>query len=168
MTRALAKLDTIRPFIVWWSKSSEPLKMLADEKVVFTTMPNSALFDAAAKKQKIGAIWDYQLYEMDVFAIPRGDPKKPMAMEFLHFATSTKALADVAGWVPYGPARKSSIKVVGNNPELGIAMRPFLPTAPEHFHQAFQVDDAWWAAHGREIAPLWRVWVEGASASDLP
>lgn len=168
VTRALAKLDTIRPFIVWWSKSSEPLKMLADEKVVFTTMPNSALFDAATKKQKIGAIWDYQLYEMDVFGIPRGDPKKPMAMEFLHFATSTKALADMAQWVPYGPARQSSIGVVGNNPELGIAMRPFLPTAPEHFRQGFRVDDAWWAAHAREIAPLWRVWVEGASASDLP
>ncbi|HEY4124421.1 MAG TPA: extracellular solute-binding protein, partial [Rhizomicrobium sp.] len=138
VTRALAKLDTIRPFIVWWSKSGDPLKMLTDEKVVFTTMPNSALFDAAAKKQKIGAIWDYQLYEMDVFGIPRGDPKKPMAMEFLHFATSTKALAKVAEWVPYGPARKSSIGLVGKNPELGIEMRPYLPTAPEHFHQAFR------------------------------
>ena len=168
LMRALAKLDTIRPFIVWWSKSSEPLKMLADEKVVFTTLPNSALFDAAKAKQKVGAIWDGQLYEMDVFAIPRGDPKKPMAMEFLHFATSTKALADVAEWVPYGPARKSSIAKVDNNPELGLAMQPFLPTTPEHFARAFRVDDAWWAKHGKDIAPVWRVWVEGASASDLP
>lgn len=166
--RALAKLDTIRPFIVWWSKSSDPLKMLADEKVVFTTMPNSTLFDAATGKQKIGAIWDNQLYEMDVFAIPRGDPKRPMAMEFLHFATSTKALANVAQWVPYGPVRKSSIALVDKNPELGIAMQPFLPTTPDHLRQAFRVDDSWWAAHGSEIAPLWRVWVEGASASDLP
>jgi putative spermidine/putrescine transport system substrate-binding protein len=142
--------------------------MLAAGKVVFTTMPNSALFDAAQAKQPIGAIWDGQAYEMDVFAIPRGDPKKPMAMEFLHFATSTKPLARVAEWVPYGPARKSSLALVGNNPELGIAMAPFLPTTPDHFRTAFRVDDSWWAAHGRDIAPLWRVWVEGASASDLP
>jgi hypothetical protein len=47
-------------------------------------------------------------------------------------------------------------------------MRAFLPTAPEHVSQAFRVDDAWWARHGKEIAPVWRVWVEGASASDLP
>ena len=168
LMRALAKLDTIRPFIVWWSKSADPLKMLAGQKVVFTTMPNSALFDAAKAKQKVGAIWDYQLYEMDVFGIPRGNPKKPMAMEFLHFATSTKALAHVAEWVPYGPARKSSIALVGDNPETGTAMRNLLPTAPEHFRQAFRVDDAWWARHGKEISPVWRVWVEGASASDLP
>jgi putative spermidine/putrescine transport system substrate-binding protein len=153
---------------VWWSKSGDPLKMLADRKVVFTTMPNSALFDAAKAKQKVGAIWDGQLYEMDVFGIPRGNPKKPMAMEFLHFATSTKALADVAEWVPYGPARKSSVELVGDNPESGMAMRGFLPTTPEHFRQAFRVDDSWWVRHGKEIAPVWRVWVEGASASDLP
>jgi putative spermidine/putrescine transport system substrate-binding protein len=168
LMRALAKLDTIRPFIVWWSRSGDPLKMLADQKVVFTTMPNSALFDAAKAKQKLGAIWDRQLYEMDVFGIPRGNPKKPMAMEFLHFATSTGALAHVAEWVPYGPARKSSIGLVDKNPELDIPMRAFLPTTPGHFKQAFRVDDGWWARHGKEIAPLWRVWVEGASASDLP
>ncbi len=57
---------------------------------------------------------------------------------------------------------------MGKNPELGIPMRAFLPTAPEHFPQAFRVDDGWWAKHGKEIAPAWRVWVEGASASDLP
>ncbi len=168
VARALAKLDTIRPFIVWWSKSSEPRQMLEGEKVVFTTMPNSTLFDAAAKKQNIGVIWDNQLYEMEVFGIPRGDPKKPMAMEFLHFATSTQPLAHVAEWIPYGPARKSSLGLVGKNPELGLAMRPFLPTAPEHFGSAFRVDDVWWAAHGREIAPLWQAWMEGASAADLP
>ncbi len=168
LMRALAKLDTIRPAIVWYAKSGDPLELLADRKVVFTTMPNSGLFDAARRKQKIGAIWDRQLYELDVFGIPRGDPKKPMAMEFLHFATSTGALARVAEWVPYGPARKSSVALVNRNPESGAPMRPFLPTAPEHFARAFRVDDAWWAKHGKDIAPVWRVWVEGASASDLP
>lgn len=168
LKRALAKLDTIRPFIVWWSKSSEPLKLLREGSVVFTTMPNKTAFDAAQRGQKIGAIWDRQLYEMDVFGIPRGNPKKPMAMEFLHFATSSAALAHVAEWVPYGPARKSSLALVKTNPESNLAMRAFLPTAPEHFARAFRVDDDWWARHEKDIAPVWRAWAEGASAGDLP
>jgi len=66
----------------------------------------------------------------------------------------TKALAHVAEWVPYGPARKSSVALIGNNPELGLSMQPFGPTAPEHFASAFQVDDGWWAKHGKDIAPV--------------
>lgn len=168
LRRAFAKLDTLRPYIVWWSKRNEPLTLLKSGRAVFSTMPNRALFDAARTKTKIGALWDRQLYEMDVFGIPRGNPKKPMAMEFLHFATSAPALSEVAEWVPYGPARKSAVPAVGTHRELGIAMRPFLPTAPEHFRTAFRVDDDWWAAHAKDIAPLWRAWRNGTRASDLP
>lgn len=160
--RALAKLDTLRPHIVWWSKSGQPLKLLTGGRVTMTTLPASALFDAAVAKQAVGAIWDGQAYQMDVFAIARGNPKKPMAMEFLHFATGTKPLAAVAGWVPYGPVRRSSVPLVGKHPELGLEMAPFSPTAPEHFRRAFQVNDAWWAQNGPKIAPRWRAWVDRA------
>ena len=42
--------------------------MLEGEKVVFTTMPNSTLFDAAAKKQNIGVIWDISSTRSEVLA----------------------------------------------------------------------------------------------------
>lgn len=168
VSRALAKLDTLRPYIIWWSKSGQPLKLLTEGRVSMTTMPGAALFDAAVAKQSVGAIWDGQAYEMDVFAIPRGNPKKPMAMEFLHFATATKPLAGVAGWVPYGPVRKSSVPLVGRHPDLGIEMSRFLPTKPEHFRHAFRVNDAWWAQHGPKIAPRWRAWVDGAGIGQAP
>ncbi|MBV9330211.1 MAG: hypothetical protein JOZ55_01525 [Alphaproteobacteria bacterium] len=65
----------------------------------------------------------------------------------------------MSAWVPYGPARRSSQVRVGNNPELGIAMQLWLPTAPANFRTAFAVDDAWWQHHGAEIAPLWQEFV---------
>jgi putative spermidine/putrescine transport system substrate-binding protein len=156
--RALAKLDTIRPSIVWWSRSSEPASMLEDGRAAFATILNGDVYDAAIHGNNMGVIWDSQLYEMDVFGIPKGDPRRQMAMDFVRFATSAPSLARVSSWVPYGPARRSAVSLVGKNPELGIAMRPFLATAPEHFSTAFPIDDAWWQAHGSTIALRWEAW----------
>lgn len=157
--RALAKLTTIKPFIVWWSQGSEPIAMLHGGSVAMTTALNGDVYDAAAHHEPVGVIWDRQLYELDVFGIPRGNPNKDMAMDFLRFATRAETLAQVAQWVPYGPARHSALSLVGKNPELHIAMRPFLPTAPENFATAFRVDDSWWIAHGAEMNEKWQQWL---------
>lgn len=155
---ALRKLDTIRTSIVWWSHSSEPAAMLLDGRAAFAMMLNGDIFDAAIHHHDIGVIWDRQLYELDVFGIPKGNPSRAMAMDFVRFATSARSLASVANWVPYGPARRSAVRLVGKNPELDIPMRQFLPTDPEHFATAFAIDDAWWQAHGAEIATRWQAW----------
>jgi len=156
--RALRKLDTIRTSIVWWSHSSEPAVMLQDGRAAFATILNGDVFDAVTHHNNLGVIWDRQLYELDVFGIPRGDPKRAMARDFVRFATSAQNLASVANWIPYGPARRSALPLVGKNPDLAIPMRPFLPTEPKHFATAFAIDDAWWLAYGDEIAPRWREW----------
>jgi hypothetical protein len=65
----------------------------------------------------------------------------------------------VANWVALGPARRSSLALVKNNPETGRPVRPLLPTAPENFRGAFAVDDGWWLAHGEAIASRWREFV---------
>ncbi len=160
VTRALAKLDTLRSALVWSGRGSAPAAMLADGRAAFATILNGDIYDAAAHGSALRVIWDRQLYELDVFAVPAGGPRRAMAMDFIRFATSAPSLARVAEWVPYGPARRSALALVGRNPETGAAMRRFLPTAPENFATAFAVDDAWWLAHGAGIAPRWQAWKE--------
>ena len=48
---------------------------------------------------------------------------------------------------------------VGDNPELNIAMTPFLPTTHEHFATAFAVDDEWWRLHGADLEAPWQAWL---------
>jgi putative spermidine/putrescine transport system substrate-binding protein len=95
-----------------------------------------------------------------VFGVPRGNPKKARALDFIRFATDSQSLAGVADWVPYGPARRSALAFVGRNPETGAAMTPYLPTTKAHFANAFAVDDAWWQSHGAAIQPRWQAWLE--------
>lgn len=157
--RALAKLDSIRPSLVWSNGSAEAVAMLQDGRAAFATVLNGDVFQAAQHGDGIRAIWDRQLYELDVFAVPQGDPKRLRAMDFISFATSSQSLAGVADWVPYGPARRSSSAFVGKNPELGTEMTPFLPTTAAHFSAAFPIDDAWWLRHGASVEARWQAWL---------
>lgn len=156
--RALAKLALLGP-ILWWTNPEEPLRLLEEGRVTMATALNGSLFDAELRHRPLAAIWDRNLYEYDVFAIPFGDPRQERARAFIAFATSTDSLSRVSEWVPYGPARRSSQARVGRNPDLGVAMQPWLPTTPQNAKPAFAVDDAWWQSHGAAIAPIWQEWV---------
>src|SRR5882757_2567201 len=155
LDRAFAKLTALKP--IWAHDSTDALGWVKNGQAVMATALNG---DVQAQKDFApGMIWDHQLYELDVFAIPAGNPNKKRALDFIAYATGSEALAGVASWVGYGPARHSAIALVKKNPELGTPMRPLLPTAPENFHHAFAIDDGWWLAHGAAIAPRWQEFV---------
>ena len=157
LARALHKLDSLGDSRVWYAADSEALELIKSGGAVFVTALNGQLYDAAQKDGAPGVIWDRQLYEFDAFAIPKGNPNKALAMDYIRFATGAEASAGVANWVPYGPARRSALALVGKNPELGTPMQPFLPTA--HFAAAFAVDDAWWRANAARVDIAWRNWL---------
>lgn len=162
VARALAKLDTIRRDIVWLS-GAKAVEQTAEGTVAFALALNGDACAALMRGQPVGVIWDRQLYEFDVFAVPKGDPKKDRAMDFIRYATGSQPLAHVADWVPYGPARRSSLAFIGRNPELGTEMKAFLPTTPANFMSAFRVDDAWWRRHGDSISARWEAWLDQPS-----
>jgi putative spermidine/putrescine transport system substrate-binding protein len=153
LDRAFAKLDTIKPAIVWWKRVSEPIDMLERSELAMTTGLNSRVFSIAAEP-RFGTIWEGQLYQLDVFGIPMGNPNKERGLDFIRFATGTRPLAGQSELLPYGPARRSALKIVGRNPE----MRRHLPTAPENFGRALAVDHDWWAANGTRIEARWAEW----------
>ncbi len=155
LDRAFAKLTALKP--IWAHDSIGALGWLKSGQAVMATALNGDV--AQMKDYTPGVIWDHQLYELDVLGIPAGNKNKKRALDYIAYATGSAPLAGVANWVPYGPARRSSVALVGNNPETGIAMRALLPTAPENFRHAFAVDDGWWLAHGGAIASRWREFV---------
>lgn len=155
LDRAFAKLKTLRP--IWAHDSTDAIRWVANGQAVMATALNGDVHDSAQKDFAAGIIWDHQLYEMDVFGIPKGDPNKERALDFIAYATGSSPLAKVAGWVPYGPARRSAVPLIGNNPELNTPMAPWATTA--HFQNAFAVDDTWWLSHEAQLASRWQEFV---------
>jgi putative spermidine/putrescine transport system substrate-binding protein len=156
--RAFAKLDSIKPSLVWWRRTNEPIDAIQRGEVAMATALNGRVYDGQMAGKSVAALWDRQLYQMDVFGIPKGSPNRRRARNFIAFATASQALADEARWLPYGPARRSAVALVGPHPERGIRMQPHLPTAPENLPYAFAVNPDWWKLNGADIEKRWRAW----------
>jgi len=155
--RAFRKLDTIKNFIIWWRRAAEPAQMLNDGRITMSTALNARVFEVNANP-KIRTVWDGQLYQLDVFGIPKGDPRKKLAIDFIRFATGPAPLADEARYLPYGPARFSAVALVKRNPETQADMRPYLPTARVNFSRALAIDPDWWAKYGPQMQARWTAW----------
>jgi putative spermidine/putrescine transport system substrate-binding protein len=155
--RAFAKLNSIKSSIVWWKSTSEPTEMLMHGTAAMTTALNARVFTIDAVP-KFRTIWDGQLYQLEVFGVPKGGPKRKRALDFIRFATGAQPLAQEAQLLPYGPARRSAISLVGRNPENNAEMTPHLPTTPRNFARALAVDPDWWAEHGAELTARWEEW----------
>jgi putative spermidine/putrescine transport system substrate-binding protein len=158
--RAYAKLASLGPNLIWYDRDSEAAQRVREGQAAFATAFNSVLYNPKQPDAKtLGAIWDYQLYEFDAFAIPAGNPRKDTALDYIRFATGSAPLAAVANLQPLGPARRSSTPLLAKNPENGADLRPILPTA--HFDTAFPVDDGWWQEHASAMEADWRAFVAG-------
>jgi putative spermidine/putrescine transport system substrate-binding protein len=159
--RAFKKLDTIKDSVIWWTPGSQPPQLLADGQVTMTTAYNGRIFDAQIGEGKpFKIIWDGQLQELDVLGIVKGTKNLQAALQFVAFATDTQRLADQAQYIAYGPARRSSLPLVGKyhtKPE--IDMKVHMPNAPENAANALQIDFLWWADHQEELTQRWNAWL---------
>jgi len=158
--RAFAKLDTIKDQVIWWTKGSQPMQLLADGEVAFGSAYNGRLFEAIeVNKQPIKMLWDGQALQLDGWVVPKGAPNKAEVMKYLRFATDTQRLADQAKYISYGPLRASSAPMVGKHADLGIEMASHMPTAPENMKGAIFYDFEWWADNKDDLAERFESWL---------
>jgi len=159
--RAFDKLDTIKDSVVWWTAGAQPAQLLADGEVVMTTAYNGRIFNAVAAEGKPFAInWDAQIWDLDLWVIPKGASNMAETLDFIKYSTGTEALAAQASWISYGPVRKSSAALVStyhNQPDL--EMGPHMPTAPENFKNALQNDFAFWADNQDQLNERFDAWL---------
>jgi len=157
--RAFQALDKIKGEIFWWDNAQEPITWLLEKKAVMAASYSGRIFRAAiGDRQRLGVIWDGQIYDLDLWAIPKGAKNKDGAKRFITFATDPARLAAQAQLIAYGPMRKSALSLVGKHPVIDIEMKEFLPTAPDNFKKALKFDDSWWTAHGDELQKRFEEW----------
>jgi putative spermidine/putrescine transport system substrate-binding protein len=156
--RAFAALDRIKGDLIWWDNAQEPIAWLLEKKAVMAAGYSGRIFRAAIDRQRVGVIWDGQIYDVDLWAIPKGAKNKDGAKRFITFATDPARLAAQAQLIAYGPMRKSALQLVGKHPIIDVEMRDFLPTAPDNFKKALKFDDSWWVAHGDELTKRFNEW----------
>ena len=160
--QALAKLDTIKDSVIWWSAGADTPQLLADGEVVMGSTYNGRLFSVIEEqKQPVAMLWDAQVFDLDGWIIPAGlsEERKKQALDYIMFATDTQRLADQAKYISYGPARKSSAPLVGQHAELGIDMAPHMPTDPNNATNTFLYNYEFWADYRDDIDAKFQAWL---------
>jgi putative spermidine/putrescine transport system substrate-binding protein len=158
--RAFAKLSTIKDSVVWWEAGAQPPQLLADGEVAMTTAYNGRIFNAVANEDKpFEIVWDGQIWDLDLWVIPKGAKNKDLALDFLKFSTATEQLAKQASYISYGPARMSSAPLVGKFEGKDIDMGPQMPTAPKNLANAVQNNFDFWADNADQLNERFNAWL---------
>jgi putative spermidine/putrescine transport system substrate-binding protein len=154
VARAFSKLDTIKKDVVWWETHAQAPQLLADGEVAMTMAANGRIFDAIHNdKQPFSIVWDHQIWNLDLWAIPKGSKNAAEAKAFIAFAAKPEQLAAQTKYISYGPVRRSAAAMV----DAAIASQ--LPTAEANFKTALQNDFQFWADHGDELSERFNVWL---------
>jgi len=162
LEQALAKLDTIRDDVIWWSAGAETPQRLADGEVAIGSTYNGRLFAVIEEQnQPVAMLWDWQVFDLDGWIIPTGlsAEREARALDYVYFATDTQRLADQAKYISYGPARASSAPLVGQHAELGIDMAPHMPTDPNNAQTTLLYNYEFWADYRDDIDARWQAWL---------
>ena len=158
--RAFAKLDTIKDSVVWWEKGAQTPQLLADGEIVMGSTYNGRLFSLIVEeKQPVAMMWDWQVFDLDGWVVPKGTKNKAEVMKYLRFATDTQRLADQSKWISYGPARASSAPLVGKHATLGIDMAPHMPTDPNNAKTTLLTNYAFWADNKDDLDAKFNAWL---------
>ena len=161
VSRAFGKLDTIKDNVIWWNRGAQPPQLLADGEVVIASAYNGRLFSAIEEeKQPIAMMWEWQVFDIDGWVVPKGTANKDAVLKFLNFATDTQRLADQAKYISYGPARASSAPLVGMHATLGIEMAPHMPTDPNNAKKTLLFNYEWWADNRDDLNERFNSWLQ--------
>lgn len=162
VAQALAKLDTIKDDVIWWSAGAETPQLLADSEAVIGSTYNGRLFSVIEEQnQPVAMLWDAQVFDLDGWIIPTGltEERQNRALHYIKFATDTQRLADQSKYISYGPARASSAPLVGQHAELGIDMAPHMPTDPKNAENTFLYNYEWWADNRDDLDAKFQAWL---------
>lgn len=160
MRLAFERLDRIRDDIVWWSDPAGAVELLLRSDVSFAMGYNGRFFDAAVvRDEPIEIVWDAQVYELEVWGVPRGAARPDLSRRFIRFATRTESLVEQARYIAYGPTRVSANRQLDEHATAGVLMRPHMPTNPLHMDRAIEKDVAWYARTRDRLDERFDAWL---------
>ncbi|MDP5216648.1 extracellular solute-binding protein [Ruegeria sp. 2205SS24-7] len=157
--RALKKMEDIRPGLQIWETGREPVRLLNAGDVAMSSIWATT---GATAAQEEGADFtvnmDGRVIELDLFGIPKGSQNKDAAIEFIRYASSSNALADMVGYLPNGPTRKSSMALLSDD----VLQR--IPNGPAYEDNLYILSDAdWWANNHARLEEAFQTWASATA-----
>jgi putative spermidine/putrescine transport system substrate-binding protein len=156
--RAFKKLDTIKKDVVWWEAGAQPPQLLASGEVVMTTAWNGRIYNADKNEGRhFKIIWDGQVYDFDLWGIPKGAKDLKASYDFIAFASDPAVMANQSKYISYGPTVKAALSRIAPD------VLKDLPTAPQNSGNKLVANAQFWGDNGEQLRKRFNDWLAGGS-----
>jgi len=150
---AFAKLDELKPHIIWWEDGQQATDLLASGKVVMSSIYNGRITQEIAKKG-IKFTWNEGLYEFSYWAIPKGAKNQPLIYDFIRFTLSENPQKNFMQNINYSGTNKKAMQMLNAN-QLSV-----LPTATNNFKMQRALDTYFWVDNGDKLEQRFNKWLK--------
>ena len=151
--RAFAKLDELKPNIVWWTSGNQPMQLLGSGEVAMTTSYNGRIPAAnAADKRNFKIMWQGAMVNVDSWVIMKGSPNTENAYKLISFMAKPDVQALWPTKLNYG------VGVTAAQALVPAEIADNLPTAPKNLASALPLDAKFWVNNVDQLSERFAAW----------
>jgi putative spermidine/putrescine transport system substrate-binding protein len=150
LDRAIAKLDTIKDQLVFWTSGAESEDLVGTGEVAMVMTYNARAYDVAqVLHMPVAYTFNGQILAASYLSIPKGSKHVDEAMEYIAYAVSKEHNGAPSTYSPLAPSNKLA------TPDATMAEQ--LPTS--HLDETYaEFDDEWIAANAAELEQVYQQW----------
>lgn len=150
--RAFAKLDNVKPSMIWWKSGAQPLQLVGSGEVAYAVGYVGRTALAARDGAKYPLLWNTLLYAFDYWAVVKGSPNTAEAMKMVEYMTDEAPLRALAGDWAVSPANKA----VADDPAIR-AKNPGM--VANHATEGLSINTEFWVEFGDDLEKRFALWV---------
>jgi putative spermidine/putrescine transport system substrate-binding protein len=150
--RAFAKLDQIKPHVVWWKSGAQPLQLVGSGEVAYAIGFVGRTIRAADGGARYPILWNTLLYSFDYWAVVRNAPHRAEGMKLIQYMTDAKPLTALAQDWAVSPATAA----VANDPEIA---RRNPGMVASHAAKGLFIDTDFWVENGEDLEAKFNAWL---------
>lgn len=153
LDRAFAKLEELRPHIVFWRSGAQSTQMMESQEVDMLMAWSSRAYPALNNDAPFAPVWNQHIIYNNVLAIPVGVEHPDVSADYIRIAMQPEQQARVSEIYPVTPA------LIGTLPEMNEAGMAVFAATPERAASAIVPNLAWIADNAGEINRRWTEWL---------
>ncbi|MCS6933125.1 MAG: extracellular solute-binding protein [Acetobacteraceae bacterium] len=150
--RAFARLDSLRPHLMFWRGGQQPFDWVGSGEVAYAVGFVGRAANAMRAGQPLALRWDTLLYAYDYWAVVRGSPHRDAAMRLIAHLTAEEPLRELARVWPINPVTAA----VARDPAIRAA-NPLMMT--NFTDRGVHISTEFWLDHGTDLEQRFTAWL---------
>jgi len=150
--RAFAKLDQLKPYVVWWKSGTQPVQLVGSGEVAYAVGYTGRVVRANEQGAKYPLLWKTLLYSFDSWAVVKGSPNAKEGMKMIEWMTDAKPLLTLGEDWAVSPANAEAAA----NPRLREKNAGMVSS---HTDDGLFINTEFWVANGDDLETKFNAWV---------